>query len=142
MTLVRTNNEWYPTVNHMFNDFFGDSWQMPRKASVPAINVIENGDAYAIEIAAPGYEKTDFKLNVENEVLSISVEKQEENASEEQTYARREFSYSSFERKFSLPKEQIDSDKIEATYEKGILTVNLPKREEIKPKPARAIEIH
>jgi len=144
MTLVKANNGWYPTVNHMFDDFFGDNWLMPRKthASLPAVNVVENGDSYAIEMAAPGYEKADFKVHVEHDVLSISVEKQEEQSSEEKNYARKEFTYSSFERRFSLPKDQVDSDKIEAKYEQGILTVNLPKREEVKPKPARAIEIH
>lgn len=144
MTLVKANNGWYPTVNNMFDDFFGDNWLLPRKYqnSTPAVNIMENEDAYSIEVAAPGYAKADFKVHVDNNVLSISVDKKEEHESQEKNYARKEFSFSSFERRFSLPKELVDVDKIEAAYENGILTVQLPKREEVKPKPAREIEIH
>ena len=85
-------------------------------------------------------EKADFKINLENNVLTISSEKQEEQKEEQDKYTRREFAYRAFQRSFTLP-DSADSEKIEAKYENGVLQVNIPKKEEAKPQPPKLIEI-
>jgi HSP20 family protein len=104
--------------------------------------VKENDEAFEIEVAAPGMSKEDFKVNFENNVLTISSEKQEEKKEEEKgRYTRREFSYQSFQRSFTVPQELVEGEKISAKYCDGLLCINLPKKEEVKPKPAREIMI-
>lgn len=145
MTLVKTTNGLYPSLHTMFDDFWGSHW-VPMKervnATVPAVNIHEDENGYKIEVAAPGYEKSDFSVTVENEVLTIAVEKKEEKQEEKSGTTRKEFSYSSFSRRFNIPQELVDTDAVEANYDKGILSITIPKREEVKPKPARMIEIH
>jgi len=109
--------------------------------TLPAVNVKETDDEYILEVAAPGMTKKDFKVNFHNNVLTISSEKQEEKKENDDNYTRREFSYQSFQRSFTVPHNDVDSDKISAAYADGILNVKLPKREEVKPKPAREIKI-
>ncbi|WP_025762574.1 Hsp20/alpha crystallin family protein [Dyadobacter tibetensis] len=116
---------------------FGNAGIAPQH---PAVNVLESKESFLIELAAPGFQKSDFKLNLERQVLTISLQKEEENQDGEMKYTRREYTLKSFERSFNLP-QSIDGDKISATYEAGILRVNLPKKEEAKEKPAREIEI-
>lgn len=108
--------------------------------TLPAVNIKENKDEYFLEIAVPGMKKSDFDIDVDNKILSISSEKSEEQVNEEENYTRREFGYSSFKRTFTLP-ETVESDKIKAQYKDGILTINLPKREEAKQKPAKRIDV-
>ena len=108
--------------------------------TLPAVNIKENKDEYILELAIPGLKKSDFDIDVDNKVLSISSEIETSNEEKEENYTRREFGYSSFKRTFTLP-DTVDSDKVNATYTDGILSVNLPKREEAKEKPARRIEI-
>lgn len=111
-------------------------------SSLPAVNVKETEDEYQIEVAAPGLKKEDFKLSYENGRLVISSEQKEENNQEENgKVTRREFSYRSFQRSFSAPENIVNADKIGARYTDGILYVTLPKREEVKPKPAKEIAI-
>jgi len=94
-----------------------------------------------VEVAAPGFVKADFKLKVHNDLLTISSEKKVENeAKEGEQFTKREFSYQSFTRSFTLP-EIADGERIEANYENGILRIVIPKKDEAKPKPARMIEI-
>jgi len=110
--------------------------------TLPAINVKENSDAYEIEVAAPGMSKNDFRINLEHNRLTISSEKKEEKKEEEKGhFTRREFSYQSFQRSFSVPETLVDAEKITARYSDGILRITLPKKEEVKPKPAREISI-
>jgi HSP20 family protein len=92
-------------------------------------------------MAAPGMEKSDFKIELDGNSLAISLGKQEKLDLEEENYSRREFSYQSFYRTFHLPKDVVDADKIEARYENGLLLLIIPKREEAKEKPARIIGI-
>ncbi|MBC3758897.1 Hsp20/alpha crystallin family protein [Hyunsoonleella sp. SJ7] len=125
------NTEAIPSV---FANEFSTGFSMPK------VNIMETNDDYFIELAVPGFKKDDFNIDLDNEVLSISTEHKEETETSEGNYTRKEFGYSSFKRTFSLP-EYIDESKIKATYEEGILTVKLPKREEAKPKPSRTIEI-
>ena len=104
------------------------------------VNIRESDDAFIVEMAVPGLKKSDFQLNLEKQNLSISMERKEENERQEERFTRREFGYSSFKRTFTLP-ETVDDEKINASYEQGILSILLPKKEEAKQKPARSIEI-
>lgn len=108
--------------------------------TLPAVNIKENPEEFFLEIAVPGMKKSDFNIDVEHKILSISSENKEEHEQKEETYTRREFGYSSFKRTFTLP-DTIESDKISAKYNDGILTVHLPKREEAKEKPAKRISV-
>lgn len=128
-----------------FNGFFGkdlfNELHNPAFAgSVPAVNVAEGIEGFKIEVAAPGLQKGDFKLNLEKNQLTISAQKEQKEEESDEKYTRREFKYASFQRTFTLPN-SVDGEKIGATYADGILTVALPKREEAKEKPAREIEI-
>lgn len=108
--------------------------------TLPRVNIKETVDNFIIEVAAPGMKKDDFRIDYENGKLSVSSEVEEMNR-EGERYNRREFSYQSFMRTFDVAQDIIESDKINAKYVDGILQITLPKREEIKPKPARQIEI-
>ncbi len=108
--------------------------------TLPAVNIKENKNEYFLEIAVPGMKKSDFDIDVENKVLSISSESKEERETNEENYTRKEFGYSSFKRTFTLP-ETVESDKIEAQYIDGILKIHLPKKEEAKEKPAKRINV-
>lgn len=145
MTLIRTNNRFYPSVfNQLFNRELVD-WNNAGFSSddstLPAVNILEDDNLIQIEVAAPGMKKEDFKIDLENNRLTVSAEVSTENSESGERYSRKEFSYRSFRRLFNIPVETINGDQIQATYKDGILLVTLPKREELKPKPARAIEI-
>jgi HSP20 family protein len=149
MTLVRRFNNQTPEIANVFDDFFGGNFfgapaTNARRTSMPAVNVMENEDEYVIEVAAPGMKKDDFKVEVNNGVLSISAEMEEkgEQKNDEKGYTRREFCYSSFNRSFAIPKSEVDEGKIDASYKDGLLKIKLQKREEVKPRPARLIEIN
>ena len=109
---------------------------------MPSVNVKETDNEFKLEIAAPGLKKEDFKLNLENNVLTIASEKEENTEEKDNGYARKEFSYYSFSRSFTLPEKVVDAEKIEAKYENGVLEILIPKREEEKPKPVREISIN
>lgn len=143
MTLIRRFNNQYPNINTMFEDFFGENAynQSTQNRTTPAINVRENEDEYNIEVAAPGLKKDNFKVEVNNSVLTISYEDEVKKEVEEQNFTRKEFAYTNFCRSFSIPRTEVDDSKINAEYKDGILSVKLQKREEIKPKPARMISI-
>ena len=136
----------YPAL---FNNLFGREFLDWNNAgfsadntTLPAVNILENADHIQIEVAAPGMKKEDFKVDLDNNRLTVSVEKEEEKNETNDRFARREFCYSSFRRQFNIPVETINGDQIQASYKDGILLLTLPKREELKPKPARAIEIN
>lgn len=122
------------------DDFFGGITNERFNSTVPAVNVKENNDDFTIEVAAPGFEKKDFKIDLNNNLLEISSQKEINNEEENGRVVRKEFCYSSFKRTFSLP-ETVESDKIKATYKDGILSIQIPKREEAKVKPVRQISI-
>ena len=121
------------SVSNFFNGYSSNT-------SIPSVNVVEGKDEYKIEVAAPGLSKKDFKIDVENNVLVISSEKKKEEETKEEKYVRREFSYSTFKRSFSLP-DDVDSNKIKASHNDGILNILLPKKEEAKAKGPRSISI-
>jgi HSP20 family protein len=129
----------------LIDEFFGKD-MLPRFFDVetgvttPAVNIIEGKDDYRIEVAAPGLDKKDFKIDLDNRVLTISSEREEKNEVTEDKYMRREFSYTSFTRSFVLP-DAADIEKISASHKEGILNVTIPKRDEAKVKPAKQINI-
>ncbi|MEZ7885511.1 MAG: Hsp20/alpha crystallin family protein [Bacteroidales bacterium] len=147
MTLIR-RNENLPMWSNFINDFLNNDWLdwshknfSLTNTTLPSVNIKEGPEGFEVEMAAPGMEKGDFKISVNQGILSISSEKKMENETKEgEQFTRREFSYQSFCRSFSLPL-SVDSEKIAAKYDNGILTVSIPKREEAKPKPERTIEI-
>lgn len=146
MTLVRRTSSYLPSFwDNFFNRDLMD-WTNTNFSStdttLPAVNVKEDDDAFLIEVAAPGMKKDDFKVNFENNLLTITSEKKEEKHEEEKgRYSRREFSYQSFQRSFTVPESVVEGEKISAKYCEGILCITLPKKEEVKPKPARQIDI-
>jgi HSP20 family protein len=148
MTLLKFKNdhpvkytERVPYINEMFNDLFDGMLTSDfRRTSTPAVNILEDDDNFKLEVAAPGLTKEDFKINVDNDMLSLSAEKKNETNEKNSRYTRKEFSYVSFKRSFTLP-ELVDAENIKAVYENGVMTLTLPKREEAKPKPAREITI-
>ena len=124
------------------DDFLKDFFDFEGNPSVPEVNVREKQDEYVIELAAPGLNKKDFNVNVQNNVLVISSEKEDkdEKKDENDNFLRREFSYSSFQRSFSLP-EGVNADDINAKHENGVLYVSIPKKDELKQQPSKQIEI-
>jgi HSP20 family protein len=137
MTLVKlANGHKNYGVNPFFNDVFdsilNDSFLGDKLATrVPAVNIAENENGFQIELAAPGLKKEDFKINLEKNVLSVSAEKKVESAEEGKKYSKKEYSYNSFVRSFTLP-ETVDHANIEAAYTDGILTLTVAKKEEAK----------
>lgn len=146
MTLVKRNpNNWLPTVlDDMFKqDWLGGTTNVNRiGTSIPAVNIQESDDNFIVAVAVPGKTKEDFNIELDNDVLTISSEEKKENEVKEDNgrFTRREFSYSSFKRAFSLP-ETVDGEKISASYNNGVLELKLPKKEEAKVQPKRMIDI-
>lgn len=119
-----------PFVNSVFDNLFNDSFVSDRLVTrVPAVNITETETAYHVELAAPGLNKSDFQINVDKNVMSISADKQEEKEVTEKTYSKREYNYTSFSRSFTLP-DVVDYSNIEASYVDGILKVVVGKKEE------------
>lgn len=149
MTLAKRNGNVMNSLPGLFDDFFsrdlfdwGNANFSNSGTTLPAVNVKETADSFEVEMAAPGMKKEDFKVELDNSVLTISSEKREDNEHKEgEKYSRREFSYQSFQRSFTLSKDAVDADNIHAKYENGVLHLTIPKREEVKQKPARLINI-
>ncbi|MCF8371954.1 MAG: Hsp20/alpha crystallin family protein [Bacteroidales bacterium] len=137
-TQNRVMNRGNDPFNHFMNDFFRVDNQ--HSNSIPSVNLIESGNDFFIEMAAPGYNKADFNIKMENNLLTISTEK-EDKEENDLNFLRSEFRYGSFSRSFKIGK-NLDTDKIKATYENGILRIGMEKREEAKEKPARNIQIN
>ncbi len=122
------------------NDRFFDADWLKRMQVVPAVNVKELDKEFEIEMAAPGLNKKDFKINIENGVMTIFNEKKEEKVEKEENFTRREFNYTNFSRSFTLP-ENINPEKVDAKYEDGILRILLPKKVLTPAPPAKTIEV-
>ena len=144
MTLVTSN---YPSFSSLFDELFNtevSDWRRHNystsNTTLPKVNIMEDEDGFNVEMAAPGMRKGDFNIKLDNNVLSISSEKKDENEEDDAKYSRREFSYQAFHRSFTLP-ETADGEKVAAKYENGILKVLIPKKEEAKPKPPKQITI-
>ncbi len=140
MSLIKRNNLLFPSLmNDLFKPEFLSGLENLNTAT-PAVNIKENEGNFELELAIPGFKKEDFNIELDNDVLTISSEVKKESETNDENYTRREFSFSSFRRSFTLP-ETVDNGKINANYEDGILKLTLPKREEALPKPKRLIEI-
>lgn len=129
-----------PTTKPLFNGFLDDVFNRNITSFLgsdgvlnqPAVNIVETGDSFKLEFAAPGYDKQDFTINVENDFLTVSASRETKNEETNERYTRREFSVASFKRSFKLPK-TVNQEAIAAVYENGILNVTLGKKEEAKP---------
>ncbi len=140
LPILRTRNSWPGLVDELFNNDFFPKFAEWENNNLPAVNISENKDDYKIELAAPGLNKNDFKINLEDDVLTISSEKEENTEEKDEQVMRREFNYSKFSRSFTLP-ETVDVDKIKASFKDGVLKLVLPKMDEAKVKPAKEIKI-
>ena len=139
--LARINRN-YPSV---FDEFFGREYYPAHYRSngfksTPAVNISEDDNGFTIEVAAPGLEKKNFKIDLDNDLLTIASVMEDKNEEMNGNYTRREFRYNNFSRSFNLP-ETVDAEKISASHKNGILSISIPKKEEAKPKPARQIAI-
>ncbi|MCB0807064.1 MAG: Hsp20/alpha crystallin family protein [Bacteroidales bacterium] len=148
MTLMKRSDNYWPSFPSLIDNLFSRDlmdWNNTNfsttNTTLPAVNIVETKDDFRIEVAAPGMEKKDFNINLENDTLTISSERKKEDKKEDENYSRREFSYQSFQRVFTLPENLVDGEKVNARYEEGILKIHIPKREEAKPKPPRQIKI-
>ena len=151
--LARINRRYVPAY---WDDFFNDSFfngfnHSGLNRTSPAVNVIEEDMAFRIEVAVPGMSRKDFRIDLEDEVLTISSEQKEKqpqpkelskakNEESNRRYMRREFQYNTFKRSFQLP-ETVDADGIKASHDAGILTIELPKKDEVVQKAPKQIEI-
>jgi HSP20 family protein len=133
----------------IFDPYFDNEWNdadwterelATNLTTLPAVNIKQSGEAFEIDVAAPGYAKSDIKIEINDDVLTVSSNKKLDEEKTEGEYTKREFSYQSFSRSFILP-ETADAEKISAFYESGILRIIIPKKEEAKVKPARKIDI-
>ena len=140
MNLIRKQPPFFPSL---IDDFINTDWNLKVPSfsgTVPAVNIKELDSQFEIELAVPGMNKDDFEIEVEDGVLSISSTQEEEQVNEKGKFTRREFSYSSFRRSFTLP-ESVNPTKIDATYKEGVLLVLLPKHKEAQPQPKKLIKI-
>jgi HSP20 family protein len=132
MTLTKHN---YRTVNDLFEDFFRpNAWSKETGSTIPPVNIHETNDSYHVELVTPGLNKEDFKVNLEKGLLTISYEKKTEVENKEYKTHRKEFSFSSFKRSFSVD-DKINAEGVQAKYENGVLKLLLPKKEEVKVQP-------
>ncbi len=149
MTLTRRNGNLTNSFPSLFDDWFSRDlldWNNSNFSNtgttLPAVNVKETPETFEVEMAAPGMQKEDFKVELNNNILTISSEQRNEHEEKENDkYSRKEFSYQSFQRSFQLSREAVDADNIQAKYENGVLHLTIPKREEVKQKPSRLINI-
>ena len=136
MTVVKFNNRpanGFNLLDSFFNElptFFKDDFGGRAQGFIP-VNVKETKDAYQLEVVAPGFEKNDFNINLEKNILTLSVDKKTESENKDEKQIRKEYSYQSFKRSFTID-EKVDAEKIEAKYVNGVLTLNLPRKEEVK----------
>ncbi|GFZ76133.1 hypothetical protein GCM10011531_01130 [Aquaticitalea lipolytica] len=147
MTLVKFNNRnrlfpWNNSLKNFLSDevFFDDDFFV-NDSITPAMNIKENDADYEIEFAAPGFNKKDFDVSINGNMLNVCGEKSTEKENKEDNYTRKEFSYNSFKRSLKLPTNVNTDKKVQATYNDGILKLNLLKKEETKANPKKKIEI-
>ena len=143
MSLIKWNKKnGFPTIHSIFDDFFSEDGlftAVSKGTSLPAANISETDNSYELEVAIPGKNKEDFKITIENNVLFIRSESEDSSETKEKNYTRQEYSYESFERSFRLP-ENAKEEEINANYEKGVLSIIIPK-EEVSISKAKAITV-
>lgn len=141
MTIIKFRNRpvFANLLDEMMHRGFASGFD-PSFGNIPASNILEKEKEFVIEILAPGLEKEDFKLQLENKVLSVSYQPKEDGKTQEQNYLLREMAIGSFTRSFTIP-DTIDKEKISATYHQGVLKISVPKNEAHNARLARNIEI-
>jgi len=142
MSLMRWRDpvDMLPSFPNFFNSFFGNELGSVAKQTLPSVNVKETKDEFVLEVAAPGMQKDSFDVQLDNDVLTITGNKEERKEEVEEKWSRKEFEYTSFQRSFQLPT-SVRDEKIEAEYKDGVLFVKVPKKEEAKMKAGKRIEI-
>lgn len=142
MSLIKSNPKFPSLFTDLldYDKFFGNDFFKGFETSMPAANVIEGEKSYKIELAIPGFKKEDVKVNIENEILTISAETKSEKDDKNEKYTRKEFSYNSFTRSFQLPK-TANSDKVDAKYENGLLKLEVAKKDEAIKQGRKEISI-
>lgn len=148
-TLVRQNATLFPSLPSLIEDFFNRDWadstlaNRTYSSTLPAVNVRETNEDFIIDVAAPGMKRDEFKVELDNNVLTISsqLEEKQEHHDESRNYTRREFNYQHFQRSFTLPENKVEGEKITARYLDGILHITVPKKDEAKIKPVKQITI-
>ena len=136
MNLIKRQN---PVFTSLIDDLLLNQ-DFNQNVSIPATNIIEADDHFDIQLAVPGKKKNDFKIELEEGILTISSKIERNSTEEDNSFTRKEFGYSSFKRLFNIP-ETVSTDRISANYKEGILTVSLPKKEEALPQPKKLISI-
>jgi HSP20 family protein len=138
------NENFAPTL---FGDIFNDAKLLGRNwfekefgQNFPAVNINETGKEFNLEFAAPGFKKEDFKIDLDGNVITVSAEKEEEKNEQNKRFTRKEYSFNSFSRSFTLP-ETVNADNIDAKYINGILHLSIPKKEETKTLPKKEIKV-
>lgn len=137
-TLVRTHRNT-PTTTNFFDDFFvRDFFGFPNAESkspktIPAVNVKETEHEFIVEVAIPGVKKEDVKVELNENVLTISSEVKKEEGEQQENYTRKEFSYTTFKRSFTIDNDAIDTEKIDAKVDNGVLSVHLSKKAKVEP---------
>lgn len=150
MNLAIRRNDRFPSL---LSDFFGSSlldkdffdfdngfFTSRLGANVPMANITETSKEYVLELAAPGLERKDFNVEVDNHILKISAQKEEEKKEKEGEYSRREYSFNSFSRSFALPSD-VKEGSIDAKYENGVLRIAIPKVKETPVKPVMKVAV-
>lgn len=144
MKNVISKNGWKPGNEYLEDVMSGDWLNFNRKelntAYVPMVNVLESNDSYYIQMGLPGMDKNSFKIELDNQVITIAGSTDQNNDGNQTQYLMKEFNYHSFTRSFQLPN-TVDTDQIEAKFENGMLTLVLPKREEARRRPIKIIDI-
>jgi HSP20 family protein len=146
MTLLRKNTDDLMPMRSLFNDlldmdrFFGNDSLLKGLKKMPSANIIEKENRYEIELAAPGMDKKDFKIELSENILTISAERKEEKKEEKENFTRQEFSYNSFTRSFEVPA-SVNAEAVDAQYKDGILMLTLPKKEEARKKNKKEIAV-
>ena len=142
--LVNTNKKEFKGLSSIFDDLFNnESFNIPKAGvgnTTPAVNIRETPDGFYLDFAIPGIKKEDVSIEIDNDLLTVSSERKDKKEEVDGNYTRREFHYSSFKRSFILP-ETVDTTNIKANYNNGMLSIEISKKEEAKPKPKRTIKI-
>jgi HSP20 family protein len=149
MLSIQKRRATFSSLFNLFDDPFTReflNWDNTNGSSsgtiIPAVNIKETADNFEVQMAAPGMEKSDFKIQLDGNTLNISCEKESNlESNENEKFTRREFSYQAFQRTLLLPKNVVDQDRVTARYESGLLQLTIPKREDAKQKPPRLISI-
>lgn len=143
----RADRGFLPSLRSSFDDLFDfegffdePRLRMPRLTNLPATNIREMDKEFLVELAVPGLKKEDFHIDVENNMLEIKVERKSETSEEKEKYTRREYDYTAFYRAFTLP-DFVITDKINAEYRNGVLSIHLPKSEKAMKKAVREISV-